>query len=57
MRKNKDLFSIFPADAGVNLICMGGASCSGDIPRGCGGEPVQRFPSVCPCEYSPRMRG
>ena len=39
MRKNKDLFSIFPADAGVNPIKRLKTSYSFNIPRGCGGEP------------------
>ena len=39
MRKNKDLFSIFPADAGVNRDCVVVVSDDDDIPRGCGGEP------------------
>ena len=39
MRKNKDLFSIFPADAGVNLTVNGNGRRLWDIPRGCGGEP------------------
>ena len=39
MRKNKDLFSIFPADAGVNLTLLDAMECPEDIPRGCGGEP------------------
>ena len=41
MRKNKDLFSIFPADAGVNLQTGSGRKNEHNIPRGCGGEPVQ----------------
>ena len=40
MRKNKDLFSIFPADAGVNLCRHKANRRTVHIPRGCGGEPV-----------------
>ena len=57
MRKNKDLFSIFPADAGVNL---GGTPDNYDgtnIPRGCGGEPKVRTTPINAKGYSPRMRG
>ena len=39
MRKNKDLFSIFPVDAGVNLAHPEYFDPEGNIPRGCGGEP------------------
>ena len=39
MRKNKDLFSIFPADAGVNLSYHSRRWMYDYIPRGCGGEP------------------
>ena len=42
MRKNKDLFSIFPADAGVNLIFAQPSQKNAHIPRGCGGEPGSR---------------
>ena len=41
MRKNKDLFSIFPADAGVNPIIPFLDSGHYNIPRGCGGEPIR----------------
>ena len=57
MRKNKDLFSIFPADAGVNL---GGTPDNYDgtnIPRGCGGEPWCWRNCKSNRKYSPRMRG
>ena len=40
MRKNKDLFSIFPADAGVNLYNFFSDIQVDHIPRGCGGEPT-----------------
>ena len=40
MRKNKDLFSIFPVDAGVNLIDICSVIGQSNIPRGCGGEPI-----------------
>ena len=33
------MFSIFPADAGVNRDCVVVVSDDDDIPRGCGGEP------------------
>ena len=42
MRKNKDLFSIFPADAGVNLMKRQLVRLMPDIPRGCGGEPDEK---------------
>ena len=42
MRKNKDLFSIFPADAGVNLEVYLSEVHACHIPRGCGGEPIPR---------------
>ena len=50
MRKNKDLFSIFPADAGVNLYGLAIGNHSINIPRGCGGEPhsgILRFLNDC----------
>ena len=40
MRKNKDLFSIFPADAGVNPTYSLYRVQLSNIPRGCGGEPM-----------------
>ena len=57
MRKNKDLFSIFPADAGVNLNQLDLTGVRTDIPRGCGGEPMTGFGGCCGNGYSPRMRG
>ena len=57
MRKNKDLFSIFPADAGVNLPWAPSASRILDIPRGCGGEPQEESQPKTVTLYSPRMRG
>ena len=57
MRKNKDLFSIFPADAGVNLYYLISYQLSPDIPRGCGGEPKDRSQYAVMEAYSPRMRG
>ena len=57
MRKNKDLFSIFPADAGVNLFSLTGQECKLDIPRGCGGEPLRSVRPKNHSGYSPRMRG
>ncbi len=57
MRKNKDLFSIFPADAGVNLEPITFHDLRHDIPRGCGGEPREGYPDPTPGKYSPRMRG
>ena len=49
--------TIFPADAGVNLIPFGKYSPANDIPRGCGGEPLSRPALRYSHEYSPRMRG
>ena len=57
MRKNKDLFSIFPADAGVNLDSGASGEVYGDIPRGCGGEPSVVSSYHLTFRYSPRMRG
>ena len=57
MRKNKDLFSIFPADAGVNLEFQMDLINQIDIPRGCGGEPEIQELKNARQEYSPRMRG
>ena len=57
MRKNKDLFSIFPADAGVNLEKNGLQYLRDDIPRGCGGEPSLESKKMDSNIYSPRMRG
>ena len=57
MRKNKDLFSIFPADAGVNLGEAAKQSARLNIPRGCGGEPNVEGLKKTRDEYSPRMRG
>ena len=57
MRKNKDLFSIFPADAGVNLYGMWLKTAFIDIPRGCGGEPCFKSKLKLRLKYSPRMRG
>ena len=42
MRKTKDLFSIFPADAGVNLSVYVFCDLPNYIPRGCGGEPMMQ---------------
>ena len=49
MRKNKDLFSIFPADAGVNLFYLRLLVFGYHIPRGCGGEP-RRFYDIFPAD-------
>ena len=57
MRKNKDLFSIFPADAGVNLAAPIKRCSMTYIPRGCGGEPVSADTLIPVPAYSPRMRG
>ncbi len=57
MRKNKDLFSIFPADAGVNLWLGLVVDAVENIPRGCGGEPALGSQCVQDSGYSPRMRG
>ena len=57
MRKNKDLFSIFPADAGVNLKLTRHTTDVPDIPRGCGGEPSIAQTHGDAFQYSPRMRG
>ena len=57
MRKNKDLFSIFPADAGVNLQTLLRYPYTGHIPRGCGGEPFLDVRILHIKIYSPRMRG
>ena len=57
MRKNKDLFSIFPADAGVNLPGIGLLLLRLNIPRGCGGEPGHILQLTEDGRYSPRMRG
>ena len=57
MRKNKDLFSIFPADAGVNLKDEDLDALSEHIPRGCGGEPKIVITFKSTSKYSPRMRG
>ena len=57
VRKNKDLFSIFPADAGVNLEEAGIKAIEKDIPRGCGGEPLLIGYILSTHKYSPRMRG
>ena len=43
VRKNKDLFSIFPADAGVNLWFLPHKLHLSHIPRGCGGEPIREL--------------
>ena len=57
MRKNKDLFSIFPADAGVNLWLGLVVDAVENIPRGCGGEPTSKPELFSAPQYSPRMRG
>lgn len=57
MRKNKDLFSIFPADAGVNPVIAGFQRFLLNIPRGCGGEPLGHINAKQVNQYSPRMRG
>ena len=57
MRKNKDLFSIFPADAGVNLMALLLRGKKKNIPRGCGGEPNGVIAKREKEKYSPRMRG
>ena len=57
MRKNKDLFSIFPADAGVNLVRVEAIEYTKNIPRGCGGEPFLDVRILHIKIYSPRMRG
>lgn len=57
MRKNKDLFSIFPADAGVNPVNDFVSIITLDIPRGCGGEPKWQEYKDLEEQYSPQVRG
>ena len=49
--------SIFPADAGVNLINAIMVDIVENIPRGCGGEPNKIAERDRIIQYSPRMRG
>ena len=57
VKKNRDFFSVFPAQAGVNLIRDNDAHAINGIPRASGGEPKLDIAVAIEDTYSPRKRG
>ena len=53
----RDLFSLFPAYAGVILTPIGGASVSLAFPRIRGGDPLRKFLVQFAFHFSPHTRG
>ena len=53
----RDLFSLFPACAGVILIQQGGQIEIGTFPRMCGGDPLVRHEMRTAKAFSPHVRG
>ena len=53
----RDLFSLFPAHAGVILRFYSPENKEITFPRTCGGDPIVRKASFDPQFFSPHMRG
>ena len=53
----RDLFSLFPAHAGVILGGGSAGSVGGAFPRTCGGDPQAQFDASNKFNFSPHMRG
>ena len=53
----RDLFSLFPAHAGVILIMDSEPFVKSTFPRTCGGDPAETDRAVRAGHFSPHMRG
>ena len=53
----RDLFSLFPAHAGVILILLRHAFKGFSFPRTCGGDPMALCRQLRQKAFSPHMRG
>ena len=53
----RDLFSLFPAHAGVILASVSTLKVSPAFPRTCGGDPVNQVIQTSSTDFSPHMRG
>ena len=53
----RDLFSLFPAHAGVIPGQRQQAKQNGSFPRTCGGDPNWQFSCTIDALFSPHMRG
>ena len=53
----RDLFSLFPAYAGVILSSIIQQQKEYSFPRICGGDPIKQDAAKTPFDFSPHMRG